>query len=86
MIKGMINDNKPIFQIQPSFKSRFEYEKLAESAGLVYEVIELSMPPALNESGFFNDVFNWYKASGKVYCKMSLQEWFEDLGNGLFGE
>ena len=53
-------------QIQPKFSSGDEWNAYADSMGLNYEVLELSSPPALNESGFFKKCREWYLKSGKV--------------------
>jgi len=68
MINNMdkITKNHTLFQIQPTFNARNEYEKLADEEGLLYEIIELSTPPALNESGFFSNALEWYKSTGRV--------------------
>ncbi|MCR5773945.1 MAG: sugar phosphate isomerase/epimerase [Lachnospiraceae bacterium] len=55
-----------LLQIQPVHTSRDKWGALAESEGLGFEVLELSAPPALNESGLFKTCTEWYKASGRA--------------------
>ena len=61
-----VENNQTLLQVQPVYDKREEYAMLAKTEGLVYEVLELSMPPALNESGFFVKAFDWYKSSDRV--------------------
>ena len=49
-----------MFQIQPFFDSRHEYEVLAERRGLLFEALELSF------DGVTAEKYNWYKTCGKV--------------------
>lgn len=63
-------------QIQPVRTSREKWGQLAESEGLGYEVLELSAPPALNESGLFQNCLDWYKDSGRAF---SLHGCFIDV-------
>ncbi len=58
---------RPLLQIQPTHVSRDEWSRLAESEGLGYEVLELSAPPALNESGLFEQAREWYRAGGRAH-------------------
>ena len=60
------NNNQALLQIQPFYENRHEFAEIAKAEGLAYEVIELSMPPALNESGLFARALEWYKASQRV--------------------
>lgn len=84
-----IRDNKDhtLLQIQPVRSARDTWGALAESEGLAYEVLELSMPPALNESGLFENCVDWYKNSGRA---TSLHGNFIDInpgsGDALFRE
>ncbi len=74
-------------QIQPARINRDEYARIAETEGLGYEVLELSVPPALNESGLFEMSLKWYKKSGRVH---SVHGNFIDVnpasGDSLFRE
>ncbi len=76
-----------LLQIQPARMNREEYAELAEDEGLDYEVLELSVPPALNESGLFEISAKWYRDSGRV---RSLHGNFIDVnpgsGDSLFRE
>ena len=53
-------------QIQPVYASRDQWEALAAGEGLSYEVLELSIPPALNEPELFETYREWYLESGRV--------------------
>ena len=68
-----------LLQIQPVHSSRDKWSELAESEGLGFEVLELSMPPALNESGLFDEYVGWYKKSGRA---LSLHGNFIDVNPG----
>ncbi len=57
---------KNILQIQPGYDRRDEWAALAREEDLSYEVIELSMPPALNESGRFKLCEEWYQSCKNV--------------------
>lgn len=76
-----ISDNKDhtLLQIQPVRTSRDKWGALAEKEGLGYEVLELSMPPALNESGLFINCVDWYRNSGRA---TSLHGNFIDINPG----
>lgn len=63
-------------QIQPKYTFREEWTAFAESEGLSYEVLELSAPPALNESGFFKTCRDWYLETGRV---TSVHGYFIDI-------
>ena len=56
-----------LLQIQPVRTSREKWRDLAESEGLGYEVLELSTPPALNESGLFENCVEWYRDSKRAF-------------------
>ena len=63
--KNQIGNNN-ILQIQPT-KSAFEkWLALAKSEGLGFEVLELSLPPALNEGGSFDSCLKRYMATNHV--------------------
>lgn len=53
-------------QIQPGLGSFSEWEAIAEKEDLRYEVLELSAPPALNESGRFQRCVEWYRVSRRT--------------------
>ena len=55
-----------IIQIQPFFDDKEDWLKLAEEENMGFELIELSVPPALIESGLFKAFHDWYKDCGKV--------------------
>ncbi|MCR5790335.1 MAG: hypothetical protein K6G83_10660 [Lachnospiraceae bacterium] len=57
---------KTFLQIQPSHINREEYERIAETEGLGYEVLELSAPPALNESGLFEMYVEWHQKIHRI--------------------
>ncbi len=87
MTDNISNGSHTFLQIQPVRTSREKWEELAESEGLGYEVLELSTPPALNESGLFESCVNWYRESGRA---TSLHGSFIDVnpasGDGNFRE
>lgn len=58
--------DKTLLQIQPVHTSRDLWSRFAEDEGLSYEVLELSVAPALNESGLFEQTREWYRASGRA--------------------
>ena len=60
------NKDNSFLQVQPVRTMRDKWRALAENEGLGYEVLELSMPPALNESGLFDNCLEWYKESGRA--------------------
>ena len=66
----MINTVSPkrgcFLQVQPQYDQREKWEALAEREGLTFEALELSAPPALNESGRFENCAEWYRASGRT--------------------
>ena len=81
-------NRKNIFlQIQPVRSQREKWSELAMEEGLGYEVLELSMPPALNESGLFDNCLEWYRESGRA---VSVHGCFIDVnpgsGDALFRE
>lgn len=76
MIDKTDNREQMMLQIQPVRSSRDKWSELAQSEGLGYEVLELSMPPALNESGLFDSNVEWYSQSGRA---MSLHGCFIDV-------
>ena len=66
----MFNENQistnNILQIQPT-KTAFEkWQALAKSEGLGFEVLELSLPPALNEGGCFASCLERYMTTNLV--------------------
>ncbi|MBR6329027.1 MAG: sugar phosphate isomerase/epimerase [Lachnospiraceae bacterium] len=66
MIDKTVTVSRNLIQVQPVRTAREEWKSLAESEGLGYEVLELSMPPALNESGLFDSCVKWYRESGRA--------------------
>lgn len=54
------------FQVQPQWNSRHEWQALAEKEGFTYEVLELSIPPALNDPVFYHTCRDWYLDSRRV--------------------
>jgi len=55
-----------MLQIQPLFDQREPWDALAAREGLRYEVLELSMPPALDRAGLAASCHEWYRASKRV--------------------
>jgi len=55
-----------ILQIQPFYDNREEWLALAGENDMGFEVIELSFPPALSESGLFEMYKSWYKSCDRV--------------------
>ena len=55
-----------IFQIQPQYAHRESWASLADAFGLGYEILELSLTPALNESTLFREIRDYYAGSGRV--------------------
>ena len=53
------------FQVQPQYSCRDAWNELAKNEGLLFEVLELSMPPALDESRRFELCREWYRDSGR---------------------
>lgn len=76
MINKDLLNKRTLLQIQPKFNARDKFLQIAEEEGLGFEVLELSSPPALNESGFFDTVLDWYKTSKRV---MSIHGNFIDV-------
>lgn len=87
MIDSSALGQHSLLQIQPVRSSREMWKELAEGEGLGFEVLELSTPPALNESGLFESCVEWYKESGRAF---SLHGSFIDVnpasGDGSFRE
>lgn len=63
-------------QVQPQYSRRDAWNDLANKEGLSYEVLELSLPPALTESRRFELCRNWYRDSGR---SVSLHGAFIDV-------
>ncbi len=59
-------NNDKIIQVQPFNNNDKAWLSFAEEEGLGFEVIELSLPPALAESGLFESIKEWYKKSCRV--------------------
>ena len=57
---------RSLLQIQPRYDARDVWMALAEEEDVSFEVLELSSPPALNESRRFESCREWYKRSGRV--------------------
>lgn len=55
-----------MLQVQPELDSFGEWEAFAEREDLRYEVLELSAPPALNESGRFQRCLERFRSSGRT--------------------
>ncbi|MCR5826559.1 MAG: sugar phosphate isomerase/epimerase [Oscillospiraceae bacterium] len=55
-----------MLQIQPLFDEREEWDALAARESLRYEVLELSVPPALDRSGLAASCHEWYRAGKRV--------------------
>ena len=51
---------EPFFQIQPKYEERVQWEALAKREFLGYEVLELFVPPTLNDRERFYHVEKWY--------------------------
>ncbi len=59
-------DNGRIIQVQPLYDDGDKWIQLAGEENITFEAIELSMPPALVESGLFGMYKDWYAGSGLV--------------------
>jgi sugar phosphate isomerase/epimerase len=59
-------DSVNTFQLQPAYASRDKWEALAMRENLAYEALELSMPPALDDSKLQELYRKWYLKSGRV--------------------
>ena len=57
---------KAVLQIQPTYALYSEWILLAEQENLLFEVLDLSVPPALYESGLFKVYADKYRTSGRV--------------------
>ncbi len=66
MKAATVSVKKPLLQLQPQYSARNEWLQLALSRKLSYELLELSSPPALNESRRFQVYKDWYRESGLV--------------------
>ena len=66
MINTVSSKRGCFLQVQPQYDQREKWEALAEKEGLTFEALELSAPPALNESGRFENCAEWYRASGRT--------------------
>ena len=53
-------------QIQPSYASREIWKSVAQDEKLDFEVLELSAPPAINDSRRMREYTDWYRAAGLV--------------------
>ena len=56
----------PQLRIQPRYSERDWWESIAAEFDLGFEVLELSSPPALNESGKAEKCRDWYRSCGRV--------------------
>ena len=70
------SDRKTVLQVQPHYEFREEWEILAEREGLTYEALDFSLPPALIESGLFEEFSDWYRGCGRT---TSLHGFFMDV-------
>ena len=68
-----------LMQLQPQYETRERWEAIARREDLRYEVLELSVPPALHESGRFRVVRNWLREGGR--CQ-SVHGAFIDVNPG----
>ena len=66
MKTAAVSKNRLLLQVQPRYSARDEWQQLAQSRKLSCEVLELSSPPALNESRRFQVYKEWYRKSGLV--------------------
>lgn len=61
------NNSVPLLRVQPRFAQSAQWESLARRENLFYEVLELSMPPMLDENTPEAAACReWYKSSGRV--------------------
>ena len=72
----MTDIHRPVIQVQPHYEFREEWEVLAAAEGLSYEALDFSMPPALIESGLFEEYMQWYSTCGRT---TSLHGFFMDV-------
>ena len=72
-------EEKAVLQIQPTRALYSEWILLAEQENLLFEVLDLFMPPALNESGLFQICMDEYRNSNRV---RSLHGAFIDVDPG----
>ena len=71
-----MTDRKSVLQVQPRFLFREEWEVLAAAEDLCYEALDFSMPPALIESGLFEEYMEWYSSCGRT---RSVHGFFMDV-------
>ncbi len=71
-----IDERKTVLQVQPHYEFREEWEILAESEDLSYEALDFSLPPALIESGLFEEYAKWYRECGRT---TSIHGFFMDV-------
>lgn len=62
--------------VQPQYARRNKWERLAEQENLAFEVLELSMPPALHNGIALREQLSWYKIVGRC---VSLHGAFMDI-------
>ena len=72
----MTDKTRPVFQVQPRFDFRDEWEDLAQKENLSYEALDFSTQPALLESGLFEEYSEWYLSCGRT---TSLHGFFIDV-------
>jgi sugar phosphate isomerase/epimerase len=72
----MTDVKRPVLQVQPRYEFREEWDILASSEGLTYEALDFSMPPALIESGLFEEYLDWYSSCGRT---TSVHGFFMDV-------
>ncbi len=70
------SDRKAVLQVQPHYEFREEWEVLAEREDLCYEALDFSLPPALIESGLFEEFSKWYRECGRT---ASIHGFFMDV-------
>ena len=62
-----VSNTDGVLQIQPQYPFHRKWEELAQSENLMYEVLELSMPPALGESGRYQACEDWYREGKRTF-------------------
>lgn len=79
--------SKSVFQVQPQFRFKEEWETLAVAEGLFYEPLEFFLRPVINDPEQLKYYRDWYKKSGRV---TALHGTFIDVnpasGDPLFSE
>ena len=65
-----------MFQVQPRFDFREDWEDLAQKEDLYYEALDFSTQPALIEGGLFEEYSGWYGSNGRT---RSIHGFFIDV-------